>query len=153
MKKEKKTGKSCLLHSDVHLSLHFSNTSETENAFLTSREADSDSFSVTGISSQHVVCYVNAKESVWKHLILHCIAALMGKFYEADCYIILKTFIDDTGSLNWRIWYWIGEQASVSCTQTDAVYCKARDFLAEVHETSNCLWSNTMMSSLESYPD
>ncbi len=40
-------------------------------------------------------------------------AALIGKFYEADCYIILKTFIDDSGSLGWEIWYWIGEMASV----------------------------------------
>ena len=41
-------------------------------------------------------------------------AALMGKFYEGDCYIMLRTYIDETNSLNWEIWYWIGEQASVS---------------------------------------
>lgn len=40
-------------------------------------------------------------------------AALIGKFYEGDCYIILKTFIDDTNSLSWSIWYWIGEKAPV----------------------------------------
>jgi len=37
----------------------------------------------------------------------------MGKFYEADCYIILKTFIDETNSHNWTIWYWIGKNATV----------------------------------------
>ena len=37
----------------------------------------------------------------------------MGKFYEADCYIILKTFIDESNSLNWKIWYWIGTDATV----------------------------------------
>ena len=38
---------------------------------------------------------------------------LNGKFYDGDCYIILKTFRDDTGNLNWKIFYWIGSQASV----------------------------------------
>ena len=42
------------------------------------------------------------------------IAALMGKFYEGDCYIILKTEIDESNSLNWTIWYWIGDKASVN---------------------------------------
>ena len=41
------------------------------------------------------------------------LAALLGKFYEGDCYIVLQTFIDETNSLDWRIWYWIGEKASV----------------------------------------
>ncbi len=39
---------------------------------------------------------------------------LNGKFYDGDCYIILKTFRDDTGNLNWKIFYWIGSHASVS---------------------------------------
>ena len=36
-----------------------------------------------------------------------------GKFYEADCYIVLKTFIDESGSLNWTIFFWIGEKTTV----------------------------------------
>lgn len=40
-------------------------------------------------------------------------SALIGKFYEADCYIILKTFIDETNSLNWLIYFWIGSLSSV----------------------------------------
>jgi hypothetical protein len=40
--------------------------------------------------------------------------ALNGKFYEGDCYIVLKTYIDETNSLNWLIYFWIGSQASVS---------------------------------------
>ena len=36
-----------------------------------------------------------------------------GKFYEADCYIVLKTFIDESGSLNWNIFFWIGEKTTV----------------------------------------
>ena len=38
----------------------------------------------------------------------------MGKFYEANCYIVLQTYIDETAELNWRIWYWIGEKTTVS---------------------------------------
>jgi len=45
---------------------------------------------------------------------------LIGKFYEADCYIVLKTYIDDTGSLNWMIWYWIGK-----CSSLDKKACSA----------------------------
>lgn len=36
-----------------------------------------------------------------------------GKFYEGDCYIILKTALDEQGSLTWEIHFWIGEKASV----------------------------------------
>lgn len=36
-----------------------------------------------------------------------------GKFYEGDCYIILKTSIDESGSLVWAIYFWIGEKATV----------------------------------------
>jgi Leucine-rich repeat (LRR) protein len=46
--------------------------------------------------------------------------ALVGKFYEADCYIILKTYIDETGSINWSIWYWIGK-----CATLDKKACAA----------------------------
>jgi len=37
-----------------------------------------------------------------------------GKFYEGDCYIVLKTDVDDNGQLTWKIYFWIGEKASVS---------------------------------------
>ena len=48
------------------------------------------------------------------YICLSCLfSALIGKFYEADCYIILKTYIDDTNSLNWQIYYWIGALATV----------------------------------------
>lgn len=36
-----------------------------------------------------------------------------GKFYEGDCYIVLKTKMDDSGSLDWEIYFWIGEKATV----------------------------------------
>jgi len=31
--------------------------------------------------------------------------SLLGKFYEGDCYIVLRTHIDDTNSLNWQIYF------------------------------------------------
>lgn len=40
--------------------------------------------------------------------------AAHGKFYEGDCYIVLRTSIDDTGSLSWHIYFWIGDKATVS---------------------------------------
>lgn len=43
-----------------------------------------------------------------------CFVGFLGKFYEADCYIILNTYIDESNSLNWQIYYWIGAQATVS---------------------------------------
>lgn len=37
-----------------------------------------------------------------------------GKFYEGDCYIVLKTSLDENQSLSWQIYFWIGEKAPVS---------------------------------------
>lgn len=37
-----------------------------------------------------------------------------GKFYEGDCYIVLKTSVDENESPTWEIYFWIGEKASVS---------------------------------------
>jgi hypothetical protein len=56
-----------------------------------------------------IVCY-----EIEKFLPSPVDSALNGKFYEGDCYIVLKTYIDDTNSLNWQIYFWIGSQASVS---------------------------------------
>lgn len=43
---------------------------------------------------------------------------LIGKFYDADCYIILQTFLDEKQGLDWKIWYWIGEKSSVCIITT-----------------------------------
>eukprot|EP00057_Strongylocentrotus_purpuratus_P005896 XP_011660370.1 PREDICTED: protein flightless-1 homolog [Strongylocentrotus purpuratus] len=50
--------------------------------------------------------------------------ALYGKFYEADCYIILQTFWDSSQNLNWQIFYWIGQSSSLdkkACSAMHAV--------------------------------
>nr|XP_060642773.1 protein flightless-1 homolog [Anolis sagrei ordinatus] len=48
--------------------------------------------------------------------------AFHGKFYEADCYIVLKTFLDANGSLNWEIYYWIGQEASLDKKACSAIH-------------------------------
>ncbi|XP_044159287.1 protein flightless-1 homolog [Bufo gargarizans] len=48
--------------------------------------------------------------------------ALHGKFYEADCYIVLKTFLDDNGGLHWEIYYWIGQEASLDKKACSAIH-------------------------------
>ncbi|XP_062263663.1 protein flightless-1 homolog [Platichthys flesus] len=53
-----------------------------------------------------------------------------GKFYEADCYIILKTFLDDNGALNWEIYYWIGQEATLDKKAGSAIHAvNLRNFL------------------------
>ncbi|XP_071488184.1 protein flightless-1 homolog [Diadema antillarum] len=50
--------------------------------------------------------------------------ALYGKFYEADCYIILQTYLDSSQNLNWQIYYWIGQSSSLdkkACSAMHAV--------------------------------
>ncbi|XP_073492479.1 protein flightless-1 homolog isoform X2 [Aquarana catesbeiana] len=48
--------------------------------------------------------------------------ALHGKFYEADCYIVLKTFLDDNGGLHWDIYYWIGQEATLDKKACSAIH-------------------------------
>ncbi|XP_048351374.1 protein flightless-1 homolog [Sphaerodactylus townsendi] len=48
--------------------------------------------------------------------------AFHGKFYEADCYIVLKTLLDDNGSLNWEIYYWIGQEATLDKKACSAIH-------------------------------
>uniref|UniRef100_A0AAX7UPE1 Protein flightless-1 homolog n=1 Tax=Astatotilapia calliptera TaxID=8154 RepID=A0AAX7UPE1_ASTCA len=56
--------------------------------------------------------------------------ALHGKFYEADCYIILKTYLDDNGALNWQIFYWIGQEATLDKKAGSAIHAvNLRNFL------------------------
>lgn len=43
--------------------------------------------------------------------------SLHGSFYEADCYIVLKTTLDDAGALSWKIYFWIGEKATVCASR------------------------------------
>lgn len=60
--------------------------------------------------------------------------ALFGKFYDADCYIVLETTLDEQDNLHWQIYYWIGKSASLdkkACSAIHAVHLR------------NCLNANT----------
>lgn len=45
-----------------------------------------------------------------------------GKFYEGDCYIVLKTALDENQSLTWEIYFWIGEKASLDKRACSAIH-------------------------------
>lgn len=49
-------------------------------------------------------------------------ASLYGKFFDADCYIVLSTHVDDNLSLNWKIFYWIGSEASLDKKACSAIH-------------------------------
>ena len=47
-----------------------------------------------------------------------------GKFYEGDCYIVLSSFLDENQSLDWKIFFWIGEKSALdkrTCSAMHAV--------------------------------
>ncbi|KAG5672883.1 hypothetical protein PVAND_002971 [Polypedilum vanderplanki] len=44
-----------------------------------------------------------------------------GKFYEGDCYIVLKTFLQET-QLSWEIYFWIGSMASLDKKACAAIH-------------------------------
>ncbi|CAG0886127.1 unnamed protein product [Darwinula stevensoni] len=48
--------------------------------------------------------------------------ALHGNFFEADCYIVLHTFIDDSNSLDWKIFFWIGSKAPLDKRACSAIH-------------------------------
>ncbi|XP_023344300.1 protein flightless-1 isoform X2 [Eurytemora carolleeae] len=45
-----------------------------------------------------------------------------GKFYEGDCYIVLHTFLDENQSLDWGIYFWIGEKATLDKRTCSAMH-------------------------------
>lgn len=56
--------------------------------------------------------------------------AVHGKFYEGDCYIVLKTHQDENKQLQWQIYFWIGEKATVDKQACAAIHAvNLRNFL------------------------
>lgn len=47
--------------------------------------------------------------------------AVHGKFYEGDCYIVLKTSYDDSG-FDWQIYFWIGNHATLDKRACAAIH-------------------------------
>ncbi|KAK3858495.1 hypothetical protein Pcinc_035323 [Petrolisthes cinctipes] len=48
--------------------------------------------------------------------------SVFGKFYEGDCYIILKTYMDNSQNLAWEIFFWIGEKATLDKKACSAIH-------------------------------
>ncbi|KAH8037300.1 hypothetical protein HPB51_009855 [Rhipicephalus microplus] len=56
--------------------------------------------------------------------------SLVGKFYEGDCYIVLKTFVEESQNLNWLIYYWIGSETTLDKKACAAIHAvNLRNFL------------------------
>ncbi|XP_029850864.2 protein flightless-1 [Ixodes scapularis] len=56
--------------------------------------------------------------------------SLLGKFYEGDCYIVLKTFVEETQNLDWLIYYWIGSETTLDKKACSAIHAvNLRNFL------------------------
>ncbi|GAV08468.1 hypothetical protein RvY_18151 [Ramazzottius varieornatus] len=64
--------------------------------------------------------------------------ALIGKFYEADCYIILRTYTESgSDALNWQIFFWIGAKATLDKRACAAIHAvNLRNFLGAECRTS-----------------
>ncbi|XP_027205223.2 FLII actin remodeling protein [Dermatophagoides pteronyssinus] len=57
--------------------------------------------------------------------------ACFGKFYEADCYIILKTFENENQNPDWDIYYWIGSETSLDKKACAAIHAvNLRNYLS-----------------------
>ena len=63
--------------------------------------------------------------------------AAHGKFYEGDCYIVLHTFIDDAGAVDWKIYFWIGEKATLDKRTCSAIHSvNLRNYLGATCRTT-----------------
>lgn len=45
-----------------------------------------------------------------------------GKFYQGDCYIVLKTYVDENSQLSWQIYFWIGGEATLDKKACAAIH-------------------------------
>eukprot|EP00795_Rhopilema_esculentum_P009062 gene9062-16710_t len=48
--------------------------------------------------------------------------ALLGRFYDGDCYIVIKTAYDDSDQLEWQIFYWIGQHSTLDKKACSAIH-------------------------------
>lgn len=57
--------------------------------------------------------------------------ALCGKFYEADCYIILRTYENENQNLDWEIFYLIGSHSTLDKKACSAIHAvNLRNYLS-----------------------
>ncbi|XP_074600269.1 FLII actin remodeling protein [Brevipalpus obovatus] len=80
--------------------------------------------------------------------------ALHGKFYEGDCYIILKTDEDENQSLNWQIYFWIGSNAPLDKRACSAIHAvNLRNFLGAQCRTIREEQGEESEEFLQLFPD
>ena len=80
--------------------------------------------------------------------------ALHGKFYEGDCYIILKTTIEDNQNMDWNIFYWIGSEAALDKKACAAIHAvNLRNYLGAHCRTIREEQTEESDSFLELFPD
>lgn len=61
---------------------------------------------------------------------------LIGTFYDGDCYLVLHTYIEKQGTLNWDIFYWIGAKSTLDKQACSAVHAvNLRNFLGAENRT------------------
>jgi len=48
--------------------------------------------------------------------------ALIGKFYDGDCYIVVKTSYGENDELEWQIFYWIGQHSTMDKQACSAIH-------------------------------
>jgi len=73
---------------------------------------DMDVGSLTGITMWEIENFYPAQVEEEVH----------GKLFEGDCYIILHTFLDPNQSLDWKIYFWIGEKSSLDKRTCSAMH-------------------------------
>ncbi|CAG2120477.1 unnamed protein product, partial [Medioppia subpectinata] len=79
---------------------------------------------------------------------------LHGKFYEGDCYIVLKTTVTDSQSLDWKIFYWIGSQAALDKKACSAIHAvNLRNYLGANCRTIREEQSEESDSFMELFPE
>ncbi|CAG2160446.1 unnamed protein product [Oppiella nova] len=80
--------------------------------------------------------------------------ALHGKFYEGDCYIVLRTVLEDNQNLNWFIYYWIGSQAALDKKACSAIHAvNLRNYLGANCRTIREEQTEESVEFLELFPE
>lgn len=80
--------------------------------------------------------------------------ALHGKFYEGDCYIVLRTFENENHNLDWQIYYWIGSSCTLDKKASSAMHAvNLRNFLSAHCRTIREEQNDESQAFLDLFPD
>ena len=79
---------------------------------------------------------------------------LHGKFYEGDCYIVLKTTVEDNQNVDWQIYYWIGSEAALDKKACSAIHAvNLRNYLGAHCRTIREEQSEESDAFIQLFPD